>query len=119
MGRDVKTLSKSYLWRLDLLMLELLKKRKFEIIFFLLFFIILLYTHLNTFVANDDLPYSLFFRQTNRITNIMGVIKNQVFDYCHISSRIIVHSIVQFLLIFNKNLWSILNPIMILLTIQK
>ena len=94
-----------------------IKKNKVLFILITITLITLTYTHLNTFLSNDDLPYSFFYRGPNRITNIIEVIKNQVADYSSINGRIIIHSIMQTLLIFDKNLWSILNPIMILTSI--
>ena len=94
-------------------MIEKVKKHKWSIAFLALLYIILVYCHFQTFIINDDLPYSLYFRVDNRVTNIIGIIKNQVFDYSHISPRVFIHFIVQFLLIFEKNLWSILNPLVI------
>ena len=80
---------------------------------FVLFYLILVYCHFQTFIINDDLPYSLYFRVNDRITDLKGVIINQIFDYSHISPRVFIHTMVQLLLIFNKDLWSILNPLVI------
>ena len=95
-------------------MLAKIKENKVSVIFLVLFFMVLVFCHLNTFILNDDLPYSLYFRENNRITNITGVIANQLFDYVAISPRIFIHMIVQTLLIFNKTLWSFLNPLVII-----
>lgn len=94
-----------------------IKNNKWSILFLTLLFGILVYCHFNTFIINDDLPYSLFFRGPNRITNLKEVLINQIFDYSHISARVFIHIIVQVLLIFDKNLWSILNPLVIILII--
>ena len=94
-----------------------IKNNKWSILFLTLLFGILVYCHFNTFIINDDLPYSLFFRGPNRITNLKEVLINQIFDYSHISARVFIHIIVQALLIFDKNLWSILNPLVIILII--
>ena len=99
-------------------MKEWIKRNKWIILFLSLVFGILVYCHFQTFIMNDDLPYSLFFRGPNRITNIKEVIVNQLFDYSHISARIFIHIIVQALLIFDKNLWSILNPLVIITIIS-
>ncbi|MBR2834015.1 MAG: hypothetical protein IKE75_06325 [Bacilli bacterium] len=84
---------------------------------FVLFYLILVYCHFQTFIINDDLPYSLYFRVNDRITDLKGVIINQIFDYSHISPRVFIHTMVQLLLIFNKDLWSILNPLVICIII--
>ena len=96
-------------------MKEWLKNNKFILVISLLFIISLFYCSLNTFIVNDDLGYSFFYRTNTRITNIIQVIKNQISDYMIVSPRVFIHAIVQFLLIFEKNLWAILNPIMILI----
>ena len=98
-------------------MMTFIKKYKPEILLVFFIFLTLVFTHMNTFIANDDIPYSLYFRTSNRVTSIFGIMKNQIFDYSHISSRIIIHSVVQFLLMFGKNLWSILNPLCIVIFI--
>lgn len=95
-------------------MKNFIKKNKWIILFLILVYGILVYCHFQTFIMNDDLPYSLFFRGPNRITNLREVIVNQIFDYSHINARIFLHTIVQTLLIFDKNLWSILNPLVII-----
>jgi len=90
---------------------------KWCILFLTGLFFALFYCATQTFIINDDLPYSMYYRGSERITNIKEIIFNQIQDYQNISPRIFVHSVVQFLLIFNKDLWSILNPMMIILTI--
>lgn len=95
-------------------MLEIIKKNKILILILSIFFVILLYCSLNTLILNDDLGYSFLYRNNVRITNIVQVFKMQLSDYKIISSRVFVHSIVQILLIFGKNVWSILNPIVII-----
>ena len=96
-------------------MLEAIKKNKLLILILSSFFIILLYCSLNTMILNDDLGYSFLYRTDVRITNLVQVLKMQLSDYKIVSSRVFVHSIVQALLIFGKNVWSILNPIIIIL----
>lgn len=98
-------------------MINFIKKNKWVILLLSIVFGILVYCSFQTFIINDDLPYSLFFRETNRITTIKQIIVNQLFDYSHINARMFLHCIVQFLLIFDKNLWSIVNPIFIVSTI--
>ena len=96
---------------------EKIKKNRLCLFLLLVLFISLVYCHFNTMILNDDLPYSLYFRANHRITNIVGIIKNQIFDYSHINSRVFLHCIVQFLLIYDKNLWSVVNPMIIILDI--
>ena len=98
-------------------MTKIIKNNKFVLLFLVVFYLILVFCHFQTFVINDDLPYSLFYRADNRITNISGIISNQLFDYSHISPRVFIHFIVQFLLIFDKNMWSFINPLIIILII--
>lgn len=87
------------------------------ILIYLLIFIVLVYTHKNTFLANDDLPYMYFFRGPVRVTSIVQVLRNQLSDYLYINGRIFVHMILQLTLIFDKNLWMIINPLMIIISI--
>lgn len=94
--------------------MEKLKKNKFIIIFLILLFFILVYCHFNTFIISDDLPYSLYLRGYDRVSSISEIIKNQMSDYVWINARVFVHGIVQFLLMFDKSLWSILNPLVII-----
>ena len=94
-------------------MIAKLKKHKTLLIVLTIFVLALIYCHFNTFLANDDLPYMYLYRGTRRITNPIQALKNQVADYFHINGRFVVHTIVQTLLIFDKNLWSVLNPILI------
>ena len=92
-------------------------KNKYFYLIITLTFMVLLYTHCNTFLANDDLAYMFLYRTNVRVDSILDVIKNQYADYFNINGRIIVHSVLQIVLIFEKKLWSILNPIMIILGI--
>lgn len=80
-----------------------------------LFLITSIYASLNTLIVNDDLGYSFLYRTSTRITNIFQVLKMQISDYKIVSSRVFIHTIVQTLLIYGKNLWSVLNPIVIIL----
>lgn len=93
--------------------MKFLKKHKVLIISIIILLLTLIYTSFNTFLSNDDLPYMFFYRGNKRITNLIQVIKNQVADYKHINGRFFIHCIIQALLIFDKKLWSILNPLVI------
>ena len=90
-----------------------LKENKSIYIVGLIIFVCLVYTHFNTFVANDDLPYSFFYRGNERITSLGQVFANQLADYKNLNGRFFVHCVLQIVLIFGKNLWSIINPLMI------
>ena len=92
-------------------------KNKYFYLIITIIFMVLLYTHSKTFLANDDLPYMFLYRTDVRVDSLLDVIKNQCADYFNINGRIVVHSILQTVLMFDKNLWSILNPIMIILGI--
>lgn len=91
-----------------------IKKNKYFYLIIIVLFIILLYTHSNTFLANDDLPYMFLYRTDMRVNSVIDILKNQYVDYFNISGRIIVHTVLQLILIFDKNLWIIINPIMII-----
>jgi len=96
-----------------------LKKKNiniFSVIVLIIFIIVMIYCGLNTFIINDDLPYSFFMRGNDRITNVFEIIRNQISDYLTINGRVIIHSVVQFLLIFGKTLYSVLTPIIIVIT---
>lgn len=56
-------------------------------------------------------------RGDNRITSFIDILKNQYVDYFNINGRVLVHSVLQLVLIFDKSLWSIINPIMIVMGI--
>ena len=93
------------------------KKNKFV---YLICFVVLgalIFTHFNTFLANDDLPYSFFYRGENRITSLGQVLANQLADYKYLNGRFMVHCVLQIVLMFGKNIWSIINPIMIITSI--
>lgn len=124
MEEYVRILSKCCIWRVDLLVKKVIdiikndfKQNKIIYIVCFIFFCILVYTHFNTFLANDDLPYSFLYRGNDRIKSLGQVLMHQLADYKEINSRILVHSVVQFLLIFGKNLWTIINPLIIVITL--
>ena len=94
---------------------EVRENKSIYIVAFFLF-LILVYTHFNTFVANDDLPYSFLYRGSDRITSLGQVLANQLADYKNLNARFFVHCILQSVLIFGKSLWSILNPLMIVIS---
>lgn len=105
---------------MDLLMKKIFSKQKKYlplILIYFLIFIVLVYTHKNTFLANDDLPYMYFLRGPVRINSIIQVLRNQLSDYLYINGRIFVHTILQLTLIFDKNLWMVINPLMIIISI--
>ena len=93
-----------------------IKKNIFIITIITITLVSLIYCSKNTFIINDDLPYSFFHRTDIRITNIKQVIGNQISDYKNISPRVFIHFIAQYLLIYGKKLWSIINPVIIILT---
>jgi len=97
--------------------LEFIKKNKYEIIFYMIVVGLFTYCGLRTFVMNDDLPYSLFYRGESRITSISQIIQNQMSDYLTINGRFFIHCAVQFVLMFGKNLFAIINAICIAVTI--
>lgn len=91
-----------------------------KIIFLILVVItllVLIYTHSKTFLANDDLPYMFLYRSEVRVNSILDAIKNQWADYFNINGRIFVHIVLQIVLIFDKSLWTLLNPLMIIASI--
>lgn len=98
-------------------MKEFFKKYRFIIFIILIFLGCLLFAHFNTFLANDDLPYSFYLRGENRIKTLGQILSNQLADYKHLNGRFFVHCTLQFVLIFGKKLWSFINPIMIILTL--
>lgn len=91
-----------------------MKKNKYLYLIIIVLFIVLFYTHSNTFLANDDLPYMFLYRTSTRVSSIIDVLKNQYVDYFVINGRVFVHTILQSVLIFDKKLWMVLNPIMII-----
>ena len=89
---------------------------KFSILFLTIVFVMLTYCSLQAFPINDDLPYSLFYRGTSRVTNIKQIIMNQRSDYLTINGRFFIHCVVQFMLMFNRNLFSFINSLCIIIT---
>ena len=98
---------------MDILMNNI-KKNKYYYLIIIIIFIALFYTHLNTFLANDDLPYMYLYRTDVRVNSIIDVLKNQFVDYFNISGRVLVHIVLQLTLMFDKKIWNIVNPIMII-----
>lgn len=94
-----------------------IKNNKIIYVVGLIMFVILIYTHINTFVANDDLPYSFFYRGNERVKTLGQVLSNQLADYKNLNGRFFVHCVLQIVLLFGKNLWSIINPIMIVVSL--
>lgn len=82
--------------------------------FLFLLFLILCFCHFNTFLANDDLPYSFFKRLNIRVTNLFQVVWDNLRYYKSTNGRFILHCIIMTLLIFGKVVWSILNPLVII-----
>lgn len=93
------------------------KKNKDILIIIAIMFFLLVFCCFNSFIINDDLPYSFFHRTSQRVTNIKQVIGNQIADYKNINSRVFVHSIVQIMLIQGKSIWNFLNPLAIVLSL--
>ena len=96
-------------------MIKTIKENKIVSVVIFICTISLMYCCFNTMIANDDLGYSFLYRTDVRITNLLQALKMQVSDYRIVSSRVFIHFIVQALLIYGKNIWSILNPIFIIL----
>lgn len=96
--------------------LEWIKKNWLLIGISILFLGITFYSANNTSYASDDYPYSMFYRGGARITNIIQIIKNQVSDYLNISGRFITNGLGQFLLMFPRPIYSILNAFMLLVS---
>ncbi|MBQ2873326.1 MAG: hypothetical protein IJE89_04945 [Bacilli bacterium] len=92
-------------------------KNKYFYLIITIIFMVLVYTHSKTFLANDDLPYMFLYRTDVRVDSLLDVIKNQCADYFNINGRVVVHSVLQTILMFDKTLWTVLNPIMIILGI--
>lgn len=97
--------------------LKKIKNNKFILIILAIVLFVTIYSCLNTFIINDDLPYSFYYRTSTRITNVIQILFNQKSDYFNINSRVIVHCIVQLLLIFGKKIWSFLNPFVIVMSL--
>lgn len=96
---------------------KFLKNNYILIIISLLIFGVIFYASNNAGYISDDYPYSLFYRGTQRITNIIQIIKNQVADYRTISARIFTNGFGQFLLMFPRWGFSIFNALAIILNV--
>lgn len=97
--------------------INFLKKNKFVILLLIIITVLLTYCSLQCFPGSDDLPYSLFYRGSERVTNIKQIYYNQRSDYLTINGRFFVHCMVQFMLMFNRNLFSLINALCIVTTI--
>lgn len=93
--------------------IDLLKKNWCPILLFLIFYTAIFYCCRNTFLISDDLHYSFYLHDGDRITNVFQIIKNQIYDYSHYNSRVLIHFFVQLLLIFGKKIWYFINPLVI------
>lgn len=91
-----------------------IKKDKILVILLIVTYIALMYCSFNTFLGNDDLPYSFFKRQNVRISNLYQIIYDNLRYYFSWTGRFLIHCIVEFLLMFGKSLWSVLNPLVII-----
>ena len=98
-------------------MKKIWKENRIIIIFLLMFFMLITYCGLQTFIINDDLPYSLFNRSNVRVTNIIQILRNQGSDYLYINGRFFIHCVVQFVLMWGKNLFSVLNALSIIISL--
>ena len=90
-------------------MKKFLRENKFIVLIFTMLFGVLIYSALQTLITSDDLPYSLFYRGEYRITHLSQIIANQESDYLTINGRFLVHCVVQFMLMFGKNLFAVVN----------
>lgn len=97
--------------------IEFFCNNKIPCILLLITFGCLIFCHYNTFLGNDDLPYSFFLRKSVRVTNLYQVLYDNVRYYLTWCGRFIIHCIVMTLLIFGKNVWAFFNPFMIVLII--
>lgn len=89
-------------------------KQNIDKIIVLLFLLLMMYTMSQTFLTSDDLAYSFMrtaFTKTKyiRITTLNQIIKDNIYGYYMWTGRFITHCIVEFLLIFEKNIWAIFN----------
>ena len=98
-------------------MKKFLRENKFIVLIFTMLFGVLVYSALQTLITSDDLPYSLFYRGEYRITHLSQIIANQESDYLTINGRFLVHCVVQFMLMFGKNLFAVVNAICIITTL--
>lgn len=92
-------------------------KYKYLIIISFIFLFIMTYCTLNTTLASDDYPYSLFYRGGARITKLSQVLANQLADYKSINGRIVTNGLGQILLMFDRPVFAILNSFVLLITI--
>ena len=78
---------------------------------------ILIFTTMNTTLASDDYPYSLFYRGGARITHLSQIIVNQLSDYMKINGRIFTNGLGQLLLMFDRPVFALCNSVVILITL--
>lgn len=70
--------------------------------FLVLIFIILLLLNVNTPKIGDDYVYSFIFSTNERITSISEIFESQTIHYNIWGGRIVIHSILQYLIFLNK-----------------
>lgn len=85
------------------------------ILVLIIFLVIIIYCGLNTMTFSDDLRYS--FPGKTRITSVKQVISSQIYDYKTINGRFLVHLVLQFVLIYGRNLFAVINAIVLSLTV--
>lgn len=93
-----------------------IKENKWLLLSCTLVFGIFFYCIINAPLASDDYPYSLFYRGGARITHLSQILANQMSDYMHITGRIVTNGLGQFLLMFDRSIFSILNSLVIVIT---
>lgn len=95
---------------------DFFKENKWIILISTIFLGVLIYCTLNTTLASDDYPYSLFYRGGARITELSQIVANQLSDYKNINGRIVTNGLGQFLLMFDRPVFAVLNSFVLLIT---
>jgi len=86
-------------------------KRHTLLITYILFFLFMLFFNCLTPLAADDFNYSFSWVDNSRISGIAQIIDSMVVHRSTTNGRVIVHGLVQFMLMFPKLIFNILNSL--------
>ncbi len=62
-------------------------------------------------LSSDDYMYCFIFGQTGRVASIGDIVDSQIYHWLHSNGRTVIHCIVQFLLMYDKAVFNIVNTV--------
>ncbi|MFB6367607.1 DUF6056 family protein [Paenibacillus elgii] len=111
--------AKNSIERLDY-MIQLLRKLNINKFILFLLFLQLIYIYILNHLTplwHDEFVYSFIAGTNDRISSVTDIVKSQYYLFNHWTGRNLVHFIIQFFLIFDKELFNIFNSIMFVILI--